>query len=469
MSLPKNLLYANKVNASAARAYTSNIQPTGASSYSPNDTCILNIPCNPNTVLSGADSFLKFSVTVTNGATANGLVRMSKAGAHGLIQRVRLFSPNGVLLEDVSEYGNLLSVLATHQRSADKNSGVGSVSEGFDESVPLIQCTGTNTTASVGAVLNSVRGLRIVNPLYSDAVTLGANAVSTAVTFAIPLVSIVGSLTDKYFPLFAASGMGALRLEIQFASNASIPFVCPSVLSTFTISNLEYIGQFIELSDQAIGTIRASLGGGDLAMAVDRWSNISYSASLANATTQIAMPVPFKYSSITSLLLTQRLQSTLGPASADFDAYSSAHFNILEYYINLGSMTVPTKRPNDLAQIFNLYQQALGSPGDIGYAPNVCRQQYITQPLVVVSTETPGALNPDLNCIQPSFALGMDMSSYPSSDSSGMFSGFNSQAVDIFWNIIYNANSTTPNIRYDAYCGHQAVLTFGANGVQIRY
>lgn len=467
MSLPKNLLYANKVNASSARAYTSNIQPTGSSTYSPNDVAILNIPCNPNTVLSGADSFLKFSVTATNGATANPYVRMSKAGAHGLIARVRLFSPNGVLLEDVSEYGNLLAMLATHQRSADKNTGVGSVSEGFDESVCLV--SSLTTVAPVGAMVNSVRGLRIANPLYDSAVTLGANATTSVFTFAIPLVSIVGSLTDKYFPLFACSGMGALRLEIQFASNASIPFVAPQVLSTFTISNLEYVGQFIELSDQAIGTIRASLGGGDLAMAVDRWANISYSATLATAVTQVSMPVPFKYSSITSLLLTQRLQSTLGPASADNDAYASAHFNILEYYLNLGSMTVPTKRPNDLAQIFNLYQQALGSPGDIGYAPNVCRQQYITQPLVVASTEVGGGANVGLDCIQPSFALGMDMSSYPSSDSSGMFSGFNSQSVDIFWNIIYNANASAIAVRYDAYCGHQAVLTFGANGVQIRY
>ena len=37
MSLPKNLLYQNKVDAMGARPYTSNIQPQGAQTYSAND------------------------------------------------------------------------------------------------------------------------------------------------------------------------------------------------------------------------------------------------------------------------------------------------------------------------------------------------------------------------------------------------------------------------------------------------
>lgn len=464
--LPSNLLYQNKVNAAQSRAYTSNIQSL-SSTYGPNDVIQLSIPCNPNTVLSGADSFLKFSMTVTNGGNANTFVRMAKAGAHSLIQRVRLFSPNGVLLEDVDNYNNLLAVLATHQRSVSKNTGVGSVVEGFDESVCLIQSAGA-APAPVSAMVNSVRGLRIVCPTYDSAVTLAANATTAPVTFAIPLVSIVGSLTQKYLPLFAMAGMGPMRLEIQLAPNAVIPFCCPVALSTFTISNIEYVGQFIELSDQAMATIRGSLGGGDLAMAVDRWANISYSATLGTSATSIAMPVPFKYSSITSLLLTQRLQSALAVGATDTDAFSSAHYNITEWFINLGSTTVPSKRPNDLSQMFSLYQQALGSPGDIGYVPNICRYQYSTAATVEVSGETPATTNP-LTCLAPSFALGFDLSGYPSSDSSGLFSGFNSQTVDIYWNLLYAGQAAAVNIRYDAYCGHQAVITFGANGVQIRY
>ena len=37
MSLPKNLLYQNKVDAMAARPYNSNLQPQGAQTYAAND------------------------------------------------------------------------------------------------------------------------------------------------------------------------------------------------------------------------------------------------------------------------------------------------------------------------------------------------------------------------------------------------------------------------------------------------
>ena len=91
MSLPKNLLYQNKVDAMGARPYTSNIQPQGAQTYSAYDVMIFNFPCNRNTVLSPHDTYLKFSMTATNGATAQDWIRLSKAGAHGFIQRLRVF------------------------------------------------------------------------------------------------------------------------------------------------------------------------------------------------------------------------------------------------------------------------------------------------------------------------------------------------------------------------------------------
>lgn len=90
-ALPKQLLYQNKVDAMGARPYTSSMQPQGAQNYGVNDVIIMNIPCNRNTVLSPHDSYLKFSVVCTNGGVANTFTRLSKAGAHGFVQRLRLF------------------------------------------------------------------------------------------------------------------------------------------------------------------------------------------------------------------------------------------------------------------------------------------------------------------------------------------------------------------------------------------
>jgi hypothetical protein len=59
---------------------------------------IFNIPCNRNTVLSPHDTYLKFSMTATNGATAQDWVRLSKAGAHGLNELTQKVLPKAMLV-----------------------------------------------------------------------------------------------------------------------------------------------------------------------------------------------------------------------------------------------------------------------------------------------------------------------------------------------------------------------------------
>lgn len=195
-ALPKQLLYQNKVDAMGARPYTSNIQPQGAQTYSMNDVMIFNIPCNRNTVLSPKDTYLKMNATITNGGTAQVFTRLSKAGAHGFIQRLRLFH-GSTLLEDVDNYGNLMAQLCTHQRSSDNVTFKGSVVEGFDESAGI----------SINSIynINALRGARLSNETYGTAADaanglLAAGATTVSRTFCIPLVSILGTLGDKYLP-----------------------------------------------------------------------------------------------------------------------------------------------------------------------------------------------------------------------------------------------------------------------------
>ena len=113
--LPKNLKYGNKVESASAVAYTSNIAPqNGTGSYGPSTTIIINIPTRNNLCLIGSESTLKFSITVTNGATAADYIRLDRAGASGVIERLRLYSGSN-LLEDVSSYGLLMANLLSLQ------------------------------------------------------------------------------------------------------------------------------------------------------------------------------------------------------------------------------------------------------------------------------------------------------------------------------------------------------------------
>ena len=73
-----------------------------------------------------------------------------------------------------------------------------------------------------------------------------ADATSCSQTFVINLISLVGSLgSSKYFPLFACTS-SPLRVEITLASTALATAACATA-TTMTITNCEYIAQFIEL------------------------------------------------------------------------------------------------------------------------------------------------------------------------------------------------------------------------------
>lgn len=469
MSLPKNLLYSNKVDAMGARPFTSNIQ-SQQTTYAPNDVMVFNIPCNRNTVLSPHDSYLKFSMTATNGGVINTWSRLSKAGAHGFIQRLRVFH-GSTLLEDIDNYGNLVAQLCTHQRSSDNVSYKGSVVEGFDES----------TQVSIAGAYNisALRGARLNNPSYvagGGAGDLGVGGVTAIKTFCLPLVSILGTLSDKYMPLFAMTS-APIRLEIQLVANAQIPILALNAFSTFAINNVEFIGSFVELSDQALAVVQQASGGGPLTMAVNRWANLVYNANLLNATTNVSCPVPFKYSSVQAIVNSIRQYSA---GVATFDSFESNNFNIAEYWFQFGSESLPTKHPGssnngtqDHQTMFNYYCSALGSTYDLQYNPLISLYTYDTKTVPAATAEVAtgggGTAAQNLSSVGGAFGIGQELVSFPSASQDQMFSGRNTSTEDIYHNMIFAANATTPAVRFDYYCLHHAVILCENGQAQIRF
>ena len=90
--LPKNLRYGSKVESASAKSYRSNIAPmNGTGTYGFNDTIIVNIPTRNNLVLVPTESYLKFNIAFTNGGTGSNSLRWDSCGAHGIIQRIRIY------------------------------------------------------------------------------------------------------------------------------------------------------------------------------------------------------------------------------------------------------------------------------------------------------------------------------------------------------------------------------------------
>ena len=123
MSLPKNCLYTNKINSSYAKNFMTVIQPQNGDA-SLNDTIIFNIPTGGNLVMSGADTVLKFTLTIRGGAAVSGAgtVHLNKAGAYACFQRMRVFAA-GILISAIDNYANLLDMLVTCQQSTDSVMG----------------------------------------------------------------------------------------------------------------------------------------------------------------------------------------------------------------------------------------------------------------------------------------------------------------------------------------------------------
>jgi hypothetical protein len=99
--------------------------------------------------------------------------------------------------------------------------------------------------------------------LIAFGAALGAGVVMPSPpTYTIPLISLFGSLSNQYIPLFAMTS-GPVRIELQLVSDLLKCLNSHTALSTTAtdsyIDNVEFCAQFIELSDSAIDTIMQSL------------------------------------------------------------------------------------------------------------------------------------------------------------------------------------------------------------------
>jgi len=98
-----------------------------------------------------------------------------------------------------------------------------------------------------------------------------------------------------------------IRIEIQLVAgivNAGMDFVGDTVA---TLNNVEYIANFIKLSDTAMSMIQGSLEGQPLQFTVPDYSNYQYTTAITNAiTTQVNFAIPAKYSSLKSIFVTIR-------------------------------------------------------------------------------------------------------------------------------------------------------------------
>lgn len=485
--LPKTLKYGSKIESAYARSLRSNIAPqNGTGPYNLGDTIILNLSTRSGLVLVPSESYLRFQVNITNG-TANNAFRWDSCGAHGLIQKITIYHGSN-MLQQIDNYGMLVKMLYDIQMPDDAIRGKlnlmsGTRSDAVARTInafPAVVMTNaaaaaTNTTAaevntaltaltlSVNTAMATASSTNIsANQVNSgdridpNGALLGAAATVSA-TYCLSLVSLVGLLcSQNYIPLFEMTS-APLRVEIQLVSTLiqACNYLTFTTVSTAQLTNVEYIGNFIELGDPAIAMIKDSLGGQPLQFVVPDYRNYVYTIPFANATQySLAIPIAAKFSSLKALFITVRDQGT---GAYTYFPYSSVSRNITDYQFRIGANVFPPKPPSSLPEMFCEVLKAIGSISDINQQPSIDKTSYTfdrsgnTASLLDTATSISSQYS-------GSFYIGIDLESYANSPKDTIFTGYNTNTEDIYAMVNFGTQSAVGNMRFDSFANFDCVV-----------
>ena len=450
--LPKNLKYGSKVEASPARSFRSNIAPqNGTGNYNLSDQIIINIPTRANLVLCPSESYLKFNLKVT-GAGNDNVIRFDSCGAHGLIQRIRIYHGSN-LLEDIDNYGMLAKILYDLQQPTDATYGKLNVISGTRSDLVVKNATAYADAAAITAAINNgtISATQVNSGEYLATLADGGDVTRT---YCINLISLVGSLCSQhYLPLFACTS-APLRVELTLV-NALNQALCTRSGGTIQISNCEYVGQFIELSDVAMGMISQSLQGQPLQFVVPEYRNyVSSQFTLQNAAQEVQIPIAAKFNSLKSLIMSVRDKGT---GANTFMPFSSTTLNLSQYYFRIGANVVPAKAPATYQEMFSECLKALGSMSDLNYQPSIDKTSYTqtTSAAVVFANDS------TYNAVSSgSFYIGIDLENYSAASKDTIFAGLNTTTDDVYAVLNYAGVAGAPVPRYDIYANFDCLLVF---------
>ena len=473
--LPKNLRYGSKVESASAKSYRSNIAPmNGTGTYGFNDTIIVNIPTRSNLVMVPTESYLKFNVNFTNGGTTNNSIRWDSCGAHGIIQRLRIYHGSN-LLQDIDNYGLLAKTLFDLSVPTDASYGKYNILAGtrndLNTQLPaLTAVSGADVAGLLASVNTNIQTVLSNANRQSLQINSGdlfgtiatASADGTAVTYCLNLISLLGTLSSNcYVPLFACTS-APIRLEIQLVDSAVKCCHALTAVTGMKITNCEYVANMIELSDQAMGMIQSSLNGQPLQFVVPDYKNFQYTFALpATTQTQVNFPIPAKYSSLRSLFITCRDQGT---GALTYYPFSTVKLGIQNYYFRVGSQLFPAKPPDTLPEMFAEVLKAIGSMSNLDHQPSIEKFSY------TLDSSSAGASSAlQQNTSSGSFYIGLDLENYSNAPKDSLFAGFNSNTDDIYAVMTFTSPNTVSACRFDAFALFDEVVVFENNTAYTRF
>lgn len=483
--LPAKLHYQSKVEPAMAKSFRSNIQPqNGTGPYNPNDTIIFNLPTRNNLCFVPSESYLKFTANYNNSAAnATTYFRLDANGVHSFIQRIRVFHGSN-MISDIDNYSVLSKMMFDLQANYPATTGKLSITSGTRSEMTInkntILTANTDTAAKVAEQINSISN-KVTIPnhgqLINDYIPGGIAPIpaTTVVSkdYCINLISIIGTLcNEKYFPLFACKS-SPLRCEIQLVPSLSNVVAC-SRAGSFTLTNVEYVMNTIELSDSAMNIIQSSLNREPLQFCITDYRNYVWNGAIPNlAETTFSVPINAKFSSLKSILIAAR--DSAKTSGNNYFPNSCNKFSLLQYYFRIGPNVVPSKFPSTSSEYFSEVIKAVGSLSDLHHTPAINDADY-NQDLPIGNNDlfttalTAGADTYQYSTVSSgSFYTGIDLENYATADRTNIFAGYNSNTDDIFYVPSFKSQTAIGNIRFDSFAMYDAVLVFQNDTVYCKF
>lgn len=455
--LPLNLKFGNKSESGLARQYSSIVQSDQKSDFSFGETCVFNIPTRPNNYLDGSNTYLKFSVDLKNGATADNTIQLDACGAHCFIDRLRILHGSNVL-EDCQDYASIAKLITDWtyhtdykvsagwvqgHRNAEYNLGLSSVS---------VNSGGSQNNATV---LDDVTLIK-TNAGDSVGVGLAADAVATQ-TYVLNLFSLIGSLAgDNYIPLTEMVG-APLRVEITWKQSPNFAVAALSALSATSSDHKIYattlMTSVIEVSDDVNNAIREANPEG-LQISSVQYKLVQTDTRAISGTTNVSTSIPARYKSVKSLFATLRDSDKIGNIRNFSNSFN--RMGITSYQFRIGNMNYPqTQVTDDVVAFMEVQKGFNGGVNDL-FSPTTVGQSQYTQNVA-----------PDIgeNTSSGCYAIGLDLESYTGIvNRSVMYSGSNLTSTDCALNI--STAGVSANMRINVTALIDVLYTF-SNGVAV--
>jgi hypothetical protein len=351
------------------------------------------------------------------------------------------------LLEDIDNYAQLAKILYDFQAPDDTIKGRFAVTTG---------CNGEFTSTG-----DTSGNLQIIRGVNRGAVT-GVTTTATVVPFAINLISLVGALAQEKYLFLHEMTAAPLRVELVLKSSVvtSLMSLAGSAASqTFTMTGVNYVGEFLELPDSAISAIKAG-SSSPMQMVLPSYRSYTNSAAITTAGTQVSFPIPAKFSSLKNIFVAAR---TSQGADGLFPM-SHCRFGLTSYNFRVGSEVLPSTQPTSVPEIYNEALKCFGSIADLNLQPSVDLVSYGLNLPTTISTLA-GASTSDSG----SFVVGIDMEIYQATSTQSIFAGTNTNNSDIFFIANYTSPSGTLTLLQTAFAAYDQVLVFEGGVCYARY